>query len=172
MTSLIINVFFNQIQEKIDKKKLEILSQNFSNFFHQDMFYFHTAGQASKDDILYHLYLLLKDQHCVNHYFYENVLKREKAAPTAFGSVAIPHSMKMNANKTGIAVAISPSGIQWGEQFVHLVFLIAINQTDSYIFKELYEALILLFSQKDTIQQICTCRTFDEFQKLILSYAE
>ncbi|MDE6951218.1 MAG: PRD domain-containing protein, partial [Lachnospiraceae bacterium] len=167
-----IKAIFNQIQDKIDQKKLKTLSLNFSSFFHPDMFYFDTDGPKTRDDIIHRLYLLLKDRHCVNHYFYENVLRREKSATTAFDTVAIPHSMKMNANKTGIAVAISPSGIQWESQLVHLVFLIAINEKDSYIFKELYEALILLFSQKEIIHRICTCRTFHDFQKLLLSYVE
>lgn len=48
----------------------------------------------------------------------------------------------------------------------------AVYGHDTFLFKDLYEALILLFSQTDVIRQICGCRTFSEFQKLILSYGE
>lgn len=167
-----IKTVFDRIQEKMDQKKLLILSQNFSKIFYPDLFYFHKGDAGNKDELIYRLYLLLKDRHFANHYFYENVLKREKAATTAFGPVAIPHSMKMNANKTGIAIAILPSGIQWDQQLVHIVLLIAINEHDTVLFKELYEALILLFSQKEVIRNICTCQSFFEFRKLLLSYTE
>ncbi|MFQ7536008.1 MAG: PTS sugar transporter subunit IIA [Clostridium sp.] len=40
--------------------------------------------------------------------------RRENAATTAFGGIAIPHAVEMDAMKTSIAVAISKNGIQWG----------------------------------------------------------
>ncbi len=163
---------FNQIQEKMDQKKLKILSEHFTRFFQPELFYLQTEEAEDKEALIYRLYQLLKDKRFVNHYFYENVLKREKAATTAFGPVAIPHSMKMNANRTGIAIAVLPSGAAWDSQLVHVVLLVAINEHDTILFKELYEALILLFSQQDVIRRICACHSFEEFQQLILSYAE
>lgn len=44
----------------------------------------------------------------VSSHFLDEVLKREQAASTAFGQIAIPHSMKMDCEKTGLAIAISP----------------------------------------------------------------
>ena len=98
------------------------------------------------------------------------MLKREQAATTAFGQIAIPHSMKMDCEKTGLAIAISPAGIQWGTQRVHIVLLIAINEKDSHLFKELYEALILLFSDPSILEVLRQCKTFEEFTNVIFSY--
>ena len=58
----------------------------------------------------------------VDETFYPQVIEREQLSSTAFGSVAIPHSLTMNANRTGVAIAVNPKGIQWGNNRVHIGF--------------------------------------------------
>ena len=47
----------------------------------------------------------------VDTHFKDEVLEREKMSSTAFGNFAIPHAMKMHANKTGINILISENPI-------------------------------------------------------------
>ncbi len=53
---------------------------------------------------------------------------------------------------------------------MHIVLLIAINEKDSHLFKELYEALILLFSDPSILEVLRQCKTFEEFTNVIFSY--
>lgn len=125
-----------------------------------------------KEQVIRHLHDKLYEQGYTSPSFYEDVLKREEAASTAFGNIAVPHSMKMNAERTGIALALSKQGIQWDKQLVHVVLLIAIHEQESHLFRKLYEALILLFSQESILEQMRQCITFSEFERLLRTYTK
>lgn len=161
---------FNQIQEAIDHKKLRILAQHFHTFFQSDLFYVQKQEVMEKEDIIKILYQKLHTQGFVTHHFYEHVLKREATASTAFGQVAIPHSIKMDANHTAISVGIIKEGVHWNQNIIHIVLLIAIKKQETYLFKELYEAIILLFSQEDIRNQLRLCDTFETFQATLLKH--
>ena len=160
---------FEKIQEVMDQKKLQILSESFSDFFHESLFYLHTDGSIKKEQLIRILHDKLYAQGYTSPSFYEDVIKREEAASTAFGCIAVPHSMKMDASKTGIALALSKQGITWDKQIVHVVLLIAIHEQESHLFRKLYEALLLLFSQEHVPDQIRECKTFQEFKQLLLT---
>ena len=164
-----LKLIFEKIQEVIDQKKLHILSESFSDFFHESLFYLHTDAGLKKEQIIRILHDKLYAQGYTSPSFYEDVIKREEAASTAFGCIAVPHSMKMDARRTGIALALSKQGITWDKQIVHVVLLIAIHEQESHLFRKLYEALILLFSQKHVPDQIRECKTFQEFKQLLLT---
>ena len=161
---------YSQIQTVLDRKKMQILTEYYPQFFSPALFYLDKQADSRREDILKILCRKLRNEHFVSSHFLDEVLKREQAATTAFGQIAIPHSMKMDCEKTGLAIAISPAGIQWGTQRVHIVLLIAINEKDSHLFKELYEALILLFSDPSILEVLRQCKTFEEFTNVIFSY--
>ena len=163
---------FEKIQEVMDQKKLHILSESFSDFFHESLFYLHTDAGLKKEQIIRILHDKLYAQGYTSPSFYEDVIKREEAASTAFGCIAVPHSMKMDARRTGIALALSKQGITWDKQIVHVVLLIAIHEQESHLFRKLYEALILLFSQKHVPDQIKECISFQEFRQLLLTLTD
>ena len=96
-----------------DQKKLHILSDNFSVFFNESLFLLHTDDHMRKENVIRSLHNKLYEQGYTSPLFYEDVMKREEAASTAFGKIAVPHSMKMDAKKTGIALALSRQGIEW-----------------------------------------------------------
>lgn len=157
---------YTHIQAQLDRKKMQVLYSSFSTYFSPSLFYYDEEG-SNKEEILQRLCKKLNQHQYVQSHFYYDVCKREEAASTAFGQIAIPHSMNMDASRTGICLAISPHGIRWNQQSVHLVLLIAINEHDSHLFKELYEALILLFSQEDSLSLLKRCKSFEEFATMI-----
>ena len=152
-----------QAQEKYKDRKLKV---KFNDFFEQSLFVV-DSKLKNKKQVLTKLCDCLLVQNYVDTNFEESVYKRENAAGTAFGNVAIPHSIEMNAIKTSIAVAISKEGIQWNSNIVHIVLLLAINKADRRSFRALYESLISLFSEDKVIQEIRNCTSFDEFKSII-----
>ena len=152
-----------QAQEKYRDRKLKV---KFNDFFEQSLFVV-DSKLKNKKQVLTKLCDCLLVQNYVDTNFEESVYKRENAAGTAFGNVAIPHSIEMNAIKTSIAVAISKEGFQWDSNIVHVVLLLAINKADRRSFRALYESLISLFSEDKVIQEIRNCTSFDEFKSII-----
>lgn len=152
-----------QAQEKYRDRKLKV---KFNDFFEQSLFVV-DSKLKNKKQVLTKLCDCLLVQNYVDTNFEESVYKRENAAGTAFGNVAIPHSIEMNAIKTSIAVAILKEGIQWNSNIVHIVLLLAINKADRRSFRALYESLISLFSEDKVIQEIRNCTSFDEFKSII-----
>lgn len=163
---------FHQIQEALDHKKLQVLAQMFPAFFQSDLCYVETQKLMEKEDVIKILYQKLHNKGNVSHHFYQHVLEREATASTAFGQIAIPHSIKMDANHTSIAVGIVKEGIHWNQNIVHIVLLIAIKKQEAYLFKELYEALILLCSQEDILNQLRFCDSFEKFQMTLLKHTQ
>lgn len=152
-----------QAQEKYRDRKLKV---KFNDFFEPDLFIV-DSKLKNKKQVLAKLCDCLLVQNYVDTSFEESVYKRENAAGTAFGNVAIPHSVEMNAIKTSIAVAVSKEGFQWDSNIVHVVLLLAINKADRRSFRALYESLISLFSEDKVIQEIRNCTSFDEFKSII-----
>lgn len=161
----------NAINSERKRYKNYKLRTNFHTFFEEHLF-IADPQMNTKEQILPYLCDMLRSSHYVDSEFEEKVNKRENAATTAFGHIAIPHSAEMDAVKTSIAVATSKKGFRWGNNTVHLVLLLAINKADRKTFRDLYESLISLFSDDNILQEIKGCTTFKEFSSLIYSYID
>lgn len=163
-----------QILSLIDQvkkeRKQEILRSRFHQYFYDDLFNIFN-NKTSKDDVLKFLCKELKRKDYINDDFIEALYEREAACATSFTDFAIPHSIKMNALQSCISVYISENGIYWNEdnKNVHIVFLIAINKVDIIVFASLYEALIDLLNNKQTINSLKKCKSFEEFKKIIFN---
>lgn len=171
-SSIDVRDVFNRLEEVVEKQKLAVLHQEFDHFFSPELFYHDSSMDCDKLKIIHILNDKLLKQGHVNAEFYHDVIKRDEAASTAFGKIAIPHSMKMNANHTRIAVAISQEGIKWDQHLVHIVLLIAINEKESYLFKELYEALINFCTQDNIMALLKNCATFEDFRDIIKRFTK
>ena len=171
-SGLDLTMIFTRIQELLDHRRLQILSRQFPHFFSPVLFLYADDAPQSQEEVLRSLSERLHAQGAVPPSFLRDVLKREKAASTAFGDVAVPHSLHMDAKQTAVAVLIAPKGVKWEGQLVHVVLLIAINEQDSHLFQKLYEALILLFSQPHFLKRLRDCRSFADFSALVLSHTE
>lgn len=159
-----------QIYELIEKinenKKNQILITNFHYFFTESLF-LANPHEYERDSIIEKLSTKMVKKGYVHHDFMEKVLIRERAASTAFVNIAIPHSVEMDAMKTCVSVAISKKGIRWDSHIVHVVLCVAINAADKRTFHELYEALVVLFSNESVMNMAKLCNTFQDFEKLI-----
>lgn len=158
--------FYKVFSKLHQNNKHYILKKHFDNFFSPELF-LAAAPEQTRDDMIHQLCLMLEKQDIVDGGFEANVMKRELAASTAFGSIAIPHSMEMEAVKTSIAVAICRNGLLWDSRKVNLVLMIAINPGTKNLFYELYESLVELFDEEDIISRLKNCRCFEDFKALI-----
>lgn len=166
-----INPFFTledrqQITAKIfdikEKKRKEQFVKTFLSLVDKKRFSYTTENQNSAE-LLKQLCGQMKEEGIVDETFYPQVIEREQLSSTAFGSVAIPHSLTMNANRTGVAIAVNPKGIQWGNNRVTLVFLISINYHNRHVFREIFDDLAMICTDEQNIHKLSAITTFDEF---------
>lgn len=158
----------NELAAIRSKRKEKILIKYFDDYFDVDFFSIETAP-VDKKNILKNMCSQLIAADVVQPEFYQHVLEREQAASTAFESIAIPHSVYMDAKKTIISVCLSKRGIIWGNQKVNMVLLTAINDVDRKIFTDIYEALISIFDQSSFFEKFTSINSYQDFRELIIA---
>ncbi|MDR1249460.1 MAG: PRD domain-containing protein [Treponema sp.] len=100
--------------------------------------------------------------------FEHEALSREHSYSTAYGNIAIPHSMQMSAKKTGMAVLINERPIPWGQNMVNIVLLFTIEKKTRNLFYDIFDNLITLLLEAPNAAKIIECKTYDDFIKTII----
>lgn len=106
----------------------------------------------------------------VSKKFKTQILEREKLASTAFGNFAIPHSMVMDANQTGLNVLISKDGINWDDTKVYLVIMMFFKNDDRDIFNEFFEKLTDVLTDNQKFNLILQSKNYREFIHSLVEY--
>lgn len=101
--------------------------------------------------------------------FLNDVYEREKSYSTAYGEVAVPHALKMDAKKTGMYICINEKAVPWGEAHVRIILLFSVNPRDKNIFYDVFENLIVLLLEPVNVKRIAACKTYLEFVDAILA---
>ncbi|GAA0592271.1 mannose transport/utilization transcriptional regulator ManR [Virgibacillus siamensis] len=97
----------------------------------------------------------LYDKGYVNKSFIHSSLVRERSASTEIGGgIAIPHANPESVKQSVISIAILKEPIEWGEQFVSIVFLLAISKTDQHKARSLMQTIASISQKPDIIQQL------------------
>lgn len=87
--------------------------------------------------------------------YLDGVLERERLSSTAFTeSLAVPHSMAMNARRTAIAVAVFGSPVPWGDGLVSVVALVAFSDEGRTAFQTVFEQFVEVFSDRADVQRL------------------
>lgn len=99
--------------------------------------------------------------------FEEEIYEREQLSSTAFQDFAIPHAMKMHADKTGISVLISDTPVMWDSRQVHIVMMLCFNREERFIFNEVFEPLTLVLGSRENIRKLAAAGDYREFIELL-----
>lgn len=88
---------------------------------------------SAKDYIKFMGNILYENKYVKTTYV-DDVLIRENMSSTAFNNnVAIPHSMKMDALKTGVCLIVNDKPVKWGREKVQIIAMIPINEKKNSI---------------------------------------
>lgn len=168
---VIINPFFTledrrQISEKIfdikERKSKEQFNKNLLSLVDEKHFLY-TEKKGTCESLLQQLCQQMEQDGYVDKEFFTQIMEREKLSSTAFGPVALPHTLTMDAYKTGIYIVVAPKGIQWGTQIVTLVFLISINYHNRHIFREIFDDLAMICTDEQNVHRLSQQVFFDDF---------
>ncbi|MEH6907093.1 BglG family transcription antiterminator [Neobacillus drentensis] len=168
---VLINLFFsnidinkvaNKISELKEMKRKDSFKKNINRMMDQQLFE-NTESILTQEDALTRMCHIMEQHDYVDASFVLNVMEREAMSSTAFGCVAIPHAIKMNAKKTGMFALISERGIQWGDLTVNIVLLLCVNKEDRKLFHEVFDALATILTEDGNISQILTAEDYPSF---------
>jgi lichenan operon transcriptional antiterminator len=74
---------------------------------------------------------------------------------TAFtDNLAVPHAMAMSANRTSIAIVINDAPMDWGENRVNVVALIAFSAAGRATFQSVFDQFVEVFSDRADVQRL------------------
>lgn len=106
----------------------------------------------------------LVDCQYVDRVFSQNVEKREEMSPTSFPSgIAVPHSVEVDALKSGVAIMTLQEPVVWSAYPVKLVAMVAINKEEAAEFNEFFEKFIEIVSEPINTRQLSLAEDYDEF---------
>lgn len=157
------------ITELQKEKEERVFQTQLQHFFFCDLFTIDSECKL-QDQVISQMCTRLLKYNYVDHEFEQEILQREELSSTAFGLVAIPHSMKMNAKQTAIYPWINPKGILWGESSVQVVMMLVINQDNRAEFKNIFQHLTKLFLNQAMIEKLSHVTSYQEFLTALSSY--
>jgi lichenan operon transcriptional antiterminator len=106
----------------------------------------------------------LEDAGLVPGGYVDGVLERERLMSTSVGNLlAIPHSVRMEALSSAVAVGMLKRQIPWGEHRVRLVMLFALKKGDRDQARAFYEAVGRLVEDPSKIDRLLGVGNYGEF---------
>nr|WP_314458874.1 BglG family transcription antiterminator [uncultured Clostridium sp.] len=172
METVIVTPFLNEkdykdisciIEKIILRKKKARLKQHLMQISNPLFFYKNKEFEGKEEAISFMVDIMQKEGY-VNANFAEEIFEREKQSSTAFEHIAVPHSMHMNANKTGMFVLLNEKKpISWNENSVSIVMMFAISREERAIFHDVYDNLIVLLIDKSNAVKVLESAGYIDF---------
>ncbi len=175
--TLKINIFSYQRSQKLLKDKLHEIKlhkekMSFKTYLRELItpdFFEKTDKPYTKLEALTSMSNRLMERNYVNDSYLSELLEREKLSSTALGAFAIPHAMKMTANKTNISVLITNTPIDWDDKKVNLVLMLCFNIQERSVFHKIFDPLTMILSEPENVKKAYACSSYDEFIDMIVS---
>ncbi len=82
-------------------------------------------------------------------------IAREQMSSTAFtDTLAVPHALAMSATRTAICIAVNEQPMDWGENRVNVIALIAFSASDRTTFQAIFDQFVSVFADREVVRQI------------------
>ncbi|EGT4051058.1 PTS sugar transporter subunit IIA [Clostridioides difficile] len=162
---------YDNIQSKFiqikDKKNILTVQNHLEMYFSESLFMKNIYLDSAKDYIKFMGNILYKNKYVKPNYI-DDVLIREKMSSTAFNNnVAIPHSMKMDALKTGVCLIVNDKPVKWGEEKVQIIAMIPINEKEKEKFNYIFESFIEILSEWNNVKELTKADNYSSFMNRI-----
>ncbi|WOW18731.1 PTS sugar transporter subunit IIA [Clostridioides difficile] len=162
---------YDNIQSKFiqikDKKNILTVQNHLEMYFSESLFIKNIYLDSAKDYIRFMGNILYENKYVKPNYI-DDVLIREKMSSTSFNNnVAIPHSMKMDALKTGVCLIVNDKPVKWGEEKVQIIAMIPINEKEKEKFNYIFESFIEILSEWNNVKELTKADNYSSFMNRI-----
>ena len=165
-----INNIFQKVEIVKQQKIKQRMTEHFKYFFREDLFFYNypfkthvDAIETMCDDMI--------DKKYVDQGYKNEIYEHEKVAPSSYGNIAIPHPLSNKAISSVIAISINPTSIKWGSNNVNIVFMLSLQEENRDQFKDIFDFITHLISEKEFYAKIINAKTFNEFIDILISFA-
>ena len=165
-----INNIFQKIEEVKQLKIRRKMIDQFKVFFRSDLFFYNYQFNTYTDAIETICDYMLENNYVEKNYKNE-IYEHEQVSPSSYGNIAIPHPLNNSALSSVIAVSINPTPIEWGINKVNIVFMLSLQEEKRDQFKDIFDTITHLMSNKDFYNKIMNAKTYDEFIDTLVSFA-
>lgn len=94
-------------------------------------------------------------QGIIDEAYVAGAIERERMSSTAFtDNLAVPHAMAMSARRTSIAIVINDAPMDWGENRVNVVALIAFSAAGRATFQAVFDQFVEVFANRGHVQRL------------------
>ncbi|MDN3020072.1 PTS sugar transporter subunit IIA [Paenibacillus sp. BSR1-1] len=153
----------NLLLKLSERKNILEVKNYLEMFFNEELFMKNIYLNNAEEYIKYMSQKLYEKQYVKKDYC-ESVLEREKMSSTAFNNnIAVPHSMKMDAKRTGICIIINDKPVKWGEEKVQIITMITINKTERQLFSHVFESFINILSEWENVKELTKAIDYTDF---------
>lgn len=155
-----LNIAITTKQHQVKKDKFQ---ESLLSFFDSNNFV--KSDKLKNIDAVFNLVSSkLEKQKVVQSDFKERLYQREQMSSTAFGRIAIPHSLDMSAQKSKGFIVVNPHGIKWsGGNEVYLVIALAIDPNNKQLFREVFDELSDIVTDINNVTKLIKCKNYSEF---------
>ena len=136
-------------------RRLARLRAELEKYFGPGSFVRDLDADAGEEAIIRRLGALLVAEGVIDDTYVERSIDRERMSSTAFTeALAVPHALSMTATRTAIALGLADRPIPWGESAVQVVVMVAFSESDRAAFQTVFEQLVEVFSEQDSVQRL------------------
>ena len=176
---VIINTFLTERDRKLITNKIEEVKKTkhksqFLDYFHfifNNSLFLKDKNFKNENDAIEFMCDEMQMQGYINSNFKKEVFERESMSSTAFNGIAIPHSMHMDAIKTGMFAIVNQYPMKWGDQQVNIIFLLTINKNEIKVFHDIFDSLTTILSDEVNLKKLINCNSFEEFINTLVECA-
>ena len=147
--------FRNTLEQLIDPSLFEISSRNFS-----------------KEEIIHYLSDKFLKLGYVDENYEDKINERENLSGTAYDRFAIPHTLKMDAKKTGINIIILKNPVIWNNHKVSLVIMLAFNKNNRNVFNEVFGTIAELLIDPNIFSNVTQATDYNMFISTLVDSLE
>ncbi|MFB2585604.1 BglG family transcription antiterminator [Herbiconiux liukaitaii] len=123
--------------------------------YFDERLYWSNLDAASEPEMIRTLGRAMVGLRLIDESYVEGAIERERMSSTAFSdTIAVPHAMTMSATRTAIAIVVNETPMQWGENRVNVIALIAFSESGRRAFQTVFDQLVEVFSDRDDVQRI------------------
>lgn len=135
-------------------RRLARLRGELERYFLPEAFVFPLPDEGD-EGIIRRLGKPLVDAGLIGEDYIANTIVRERMSSTAFtDALAVPHALQMTARRTAISIGLADGSASWGDGRVQVVALAAFSESDRAAFQTVFEQLVEVFSERESVQRI------------------
>lgn len=176
ISSLLTAEDIKSIKNKIGSLKTSMQSERLDlnstfdqvNSLFDESLIFLNMPQMSKEELIENLSEKLIEKDIVTEGFSQSALNRERMTSTAIGrGIAIPHAEKEFVNQSKVLLATLEEAVEWGDQEVDTVFLLALKdkETAGVFFKHFQ----FIMQNEELLNKIKNAEKSAEIKKIFLN---